>query len=98
MPKPATKHAANPAQTAVEPSIESTPVQPTASAKPEGKGALIMRLIGQDQGATLAEIISATNWLPHSVRRAGSSRPPARSAASSRSRTKRANRRYRLVD
>ena len=41
---------------------------PAAPAKKEGKGATILRLIGRDQGATLAEIMTATGWLPHSVR------------------------------
>jgi hypothetical protein len=38
-----------------------------APAKKEGKGATILRLIGRDQGATLSEIMTATDWLPHSV-------------------------------
>jgi hypothetical protein len=46
----------------------ATEAVPAAPAKREGKGAMILRLIGRDQGATLAEIMSATNWLAHSVR------------------------------
>jgi hypothetical protein len=34
----------------------------------EDKGSMILRLVGRDQGATLAETMTAMGWLPHSLR------------------------------
>ena len=34
----------------------------------ESKGAKILQLIGRPNGATLAEIVKATNWQKHSIR------------------------------
>jgi uncharacterized protein DUF3489 len=47
--------------------------RPTAAKKataprPESKGAKILEMIGRAKGATLAEIIKATEWQAHSVR------------------------------
>ena len=50
------------------PKPTTTEASIAAPAKKEGKGATILQLIGRDQGATLAEIMNATCWLPHSVR------------------------------
>jgi hypothetical protein len=36
--------------------------------KAKGKGARILEMIGRTQGATLAEIMKATDWQAHSVR------------------------------
>ena len=34
------------------------------------KSATIIQLLGRDEGATLAELIAATGWLPHTTRAA----------------------------
>jgi hypothetical protein len=34
------------------------------------KVALILRLLGREDGATLAELVTATGWLPHTTRAA----------------------------
>ena len=40
----------------------------TTAPRAESKGAKILELIGRAKGATLAEIMKATDWQPHSVR------------------------------
>jgi|SRR5579862_2256019 len=70
-PKTASKPEAPKAKRATkvaEPAIDAKAEASEAPAKREGKGALILRLISREQGATLAEIMSGTNWLAHSVR------------------------------
>ena len=52
----ASKRAAKPAQAKA-----TTP-------RAESKGAKILEMIGRAKGATLAEIMKATDWQPHSVR------------------------------
>jgi hypothetical protein len=45
------------------------PAQAKATApRAESKGAKILEMIGRAKGATLAEIMTATGWQPHSVR------------------------------
>ncbi len=66
------------------------PERKATAPRAESKGAKILEMIGRTKGATLAEIMKATDWQAHSVR--GSSPPPARSTASRSSprRTRRA--------
>jgi hypothetical protein len=47
----------------VEPASPSNQPRPTKSAK-------VIALLQQEQGATLAELIAATGWLPHTTRAA----------------------------
>lgn len=37
-------------------------------AKPLSKSAAVLGLMGREQGATLAELVGATDWQPHSMR------------------------------
>ena len=47
------------------------PTATTASATPRlTKTATVVALLGSDGGATLAELIAATGWLPHTTRAA----------------------------
>ncbi len=48
-----------------------TPIIPTAHAadvKPTSKLGLIVRLLEREGGVSLAELVAATGWQPHSVR------------------------------
>ena len=56
-PKKAAKKAAKPARAAK-----------TTTPRAESKGAKIIDMIGRAKGATLAEIMKATDWQAHSVR------------------------------
>jgi hypothetical protein len=45
-------------------------VEPTAAAKSATKAAQVISLLEREQGATLAELVTATGWLPHTTRAA----------------------------
>jgi len=44
------------------------PAKETSTPRAESKGAKILELIGRPKGATLAEIVNATDWQKHSIR------------------------------
>ena len=43
---------------------------PAPAAQPMTKGAAVIALLRRNEGATLAELIAATGWLPHTTRAA----------------------------
>jgi hypothetical protein len=51
------------------PSIPAT-AQPSRSPREGSKSALVVELVRRDSGATLAELVTATGWLPHTTRAA----------------------------
>ena len=78
--KPATKR---PRKMAREPKVEpgsapapATSVEPKdpapvpAAHKPPSKSALVLGLLQRTDGASIAELVSATGWLPHTTRAA----------------------------
>lgn len=46
-----------------------TPVASTA-AKPASKASLVLQLLQRPEGATIAQLVAATGWLPHTTRAA----------------------------
>jgi predicted transcriptional regulator len=44
------------------------PAKDTSAPRAESKGAKILELIGRPKGATLSEIVKATDWQKHSIR------------------------------
>jgi hypothetical protein len=53
------------------PNSEEQFVKPAPSDQPRPtKSAMVIALLQQEQGATLAELIAATGWLPHTTRAA----------------------------
>ena len=55
------------------PDAAGTPDKPQAAAQPPGvpsKIATIIALLEREQGASLAEMVEATGWLPHTTRAA----------------------------
>ena len=44
------------------------PAMPSITEKPPTKNAIIISLISRETGATLAELTTATDWKPHSIR------------------------------
>ena len=50
--------------------IGLTPPEPSGALSRPNKKALVLTLLARDEGATLAELIAATGWLPHTTRAA----------------------------
>jgi Protein of unknown function (DUF3489) len=63
-PAAATKKEAKAGKKAEKPAL----TKETSTPRAESKGAKILALIGRAKGATLAEIMKATDWQAHSVR------------------------------
>src|SRR5437899_1456365 len=47
---------------------ETKSLRKAASPRAQGKGKMILEMIGRPKGATLSEIMTATGWQAHSVR------------------------------
>ena len=67
--KPATKR---PRKMAREPKTETAvhPATAAAQAKPQSKADLVLSLLQRSEGATIAQLVAATGWLPHTTRAA----------------------------
>ena len=74
--KPATKRPRRMAREpksagAVEvPASTSTPKSEPKPAKPASKSSLVLRMLPRPEGATIAQLVAATGWLPHTTRAA----------------------------
>ena len=63
------RQASNPAK-AAEGSVVDMPQQSQSSARAPSKIASVVALLERPEGATLAELVEATGWLPHTTRAA----------------------------
>ena len=50
--------------------IDVTPPPAPVAPTPTTKSATVIAMLGQDNGVTLAELVAATDWLPHTTRAA----------------------------
>ena len=48
----------------------TTPKVDPKPPKPSSKSSLVLRLLERPEGATIAQIVTATGWLPHTTRAA----------------------------
>lgn len=48
--------------------IPTTPTASASATKPASKSVAVMKLLSRARGATVAEVMTATGWQPHSVR------------------------------
>lgn len=67
-PKKDAPKAKKSAKAAKKQAAKPEPAAKTTAARAESKGAKILEMISRAKGATLAEIMKATNWQAHSVR------------------------------
>jgi hypothetical protein len=63
-----TKAAAPKKEAKAKKTAKPAPAKKTTAPRAESKGAKIIEMIGRAKGATLAEIMKATDWQAHSVR------------------------------
>ena len=76
LPKPSkpqrrmARPAPNDPKTASPPAVTSSSGQGAATSAVGSKSAAVVALLERDSGATLAELIAATGWLPHTTRAA----------------------------
>ena len=64
------REASNPATTGGAPSAPDEPQAAATFARATSKIATVIGLLAREQGATLAEMVEATGWLPHTTRAA----------------------------
>jgi len=64
----AAPQAAPPAPKGSKPTQEAAATAGAPTARPGSKKAIVLELLKRPEGATLKEIMAATQWLPHSVR------------------------------
>lgn len=67
-PKRSRKMAREPGQTSLAESTTASGLSP--SGKRANKTSLVLDLLGRPEGATIAQLIDATGWLPHTTRAA----------------------------
>ena len=63
---PATK--SNPVKTARKTVKAAAPAATVAQHRSGTKQALLIELLSRDTGATIADLVAATSWLPHTIR------------------------------
>ena len=68
--KPGRRFARMSAEPAATDPASSAPKAVDAAPRPESKIAQVTRLLERVEGATLAELVEATGWLPHTTRAA----------------------------
>ena len=68
--KPARRMARMPAESAATDPAKAAPETGEFTPRPESKIAMVTGLLERSEGASLAEMVDATGWLPHTTRAA----------------------------